>query len=378
MPFPPPRDLPDPGMEPYLLQQQADSLPLRHLRSPKQCVGVRACPVTSNSLRPQGLYPWDFLSKNTRVGCHFLLQGILPTQGSNQRLLCLLWLIHWYFQSSWCRELIFRIWLSTHILFFFILGLPRWLSGKESACQAGDAGSVLALDRSLRDGNDNPLQYSCLENSTSRGAEQAKVLGVTKNQKWLSMFSWTHSMYSHLIWKRLNWWKCKSSFVFQRRSDSAESSSQKPCSSDSSMWAGGLFSRSLRDAGLWQQRHILGDKTPVSLEGGNTLLSRVVFAKPAVLRSHHITSSARALVGAVILLLEMERPTFREVFCLKIEREVAGSNSLCCLELVGVFPAWMCVWACGCSWIYSTWKPFLTSLLVLTSLWEILWVFHKP
>lgn len=42
------------------------------------------------------------------------------------------------------------------------------------------------------------------------------------------------------------------------------------------------------------------------------------------------------------------------------------------LVLVGVFPAWVCVWACGCSWIYSTWKPFLTSL------WEILWVFHKP
>lgn len=187
-----------------------------------------------------------------------------------------------------------------------------------------------------------------------------------------------HSMYSHLIWKRLNWWKCKSSFVLQRRSDSAESSSQKPRSSDSSMWAGGLCSRSLRDAGFWQQRHVLGDKTPVSLEGGNTLLSGVVFAKPAVLRSHHIISPARALVGAVILLLEMERPTFREVFCLKIEREVAGSNSLCCLVLVGVFPAWMGVWACGCSWIYSTWKPFLTSLLVLISLWEVLWVFHKP
>ena len=33
------------------------------------------------------LCPWDFLSKNTGVGCHFLLQGILPTQGSNLNLL---------------------------------------------------------------------------------------------------------------------------------------------------------------------------------------------------------------------------------------------------------------------------------------------------
>ena len=29
------------------------------------------------------LCPWDFPGKNTRVGCHFLLQGIFPTQGSN-------------------------------------------------------------------------------------------------------------------------------------------------------------------------------------------------------------------------------------------------------------------------------------------------------
>ena len=33
---------------------------------------------------------WDFPGKNIGVGCHFLLQGILPTQGSNPRLLCLL------------------------------------------------------------------------------------------------------------------------------------------------------------------------------------------------------------------------------------------------------------------------------------------------
>ena len=46
-------------------------------------------------LRPYGLYPtrllcpWDFPGKNTGVGCHFLLQGIFLTQGSNLRLL------HW-------------------------------------------------------------------------------------------------------------------------------------------------------------------------------------------------------------------------------------------------------------------------------------------
>ena len=33
------------------------------------------------------LCPWDFPNKNTEVGCHFLLQGIFPTQGSNLGLL---------------------------------------------------------------------------------------------------------------------------------------------------------------------------------------------------------------------------------------------------------------------------------------------------
>ena len=33
------------------------------------------------------LHPWDFLDKSTGVGCHFLLQGIFPTQGSNPGLL---------------------------------------------------------------------------------------------------------------------------------------------------------------------------------------------------------------------------------------------------------------------------------------------------
>ena len=44
----------------------------------------------SNSLWPHGLWPmlcpWDFSGKKTRVGCHFLFQGIFPTQGSNPRL----------------------------------------------------------------------------------------------------------------------------------------------------------------------------------------------------------------------------------------------------------------------------------------------------
>ena len=54
-----------------------------------------------------------------------------------------------------------------------IPGLPRWHSGKESAYQVGDLSSIPG--RSLGEGNDNPLQYSCLENVMDRGAKWAAV-----------------------------------------------------------------------------------------------------------------------------------------------------------------------------------------------------------
>ena len=53
-------------------------------------------------------------------------------------------------------------------------GLPWWVGDKESACNAGDRGSVPGSGRSPGEGNGYPLQYSCLENSLDRGA----LLGV--------------------------------------------------------------------------------------------------------------------------------------------------------------------------------------------------------
>ena len=41
---------------------------------------------------------------------------------------------------------------------------------KESACKAGDLGLIPGLGRSPGEGNGNPLQYSCLENSMDSGA----------------------------------------------------------------------------------------------------------------------------------------------------------------------------------------------------------------
>ena len=44
------------------------------------------------------------------------------------------------------------------------LWLTRWLSGKESACEAGDMGSIPGLGRSPGKRNGNPFQYCCLGN----------------------------------------------------------------------------------------------------------------------------------------------------------------------------------------------------------------------
>ena len=53
--------------------------------------------------------------------------------------------------------------------------------GKETACNPGDQGLIPGLGRSL-EGNSNPLQYSCLENSMDKGAWWATIHRVTKSQ----------------------------------------------------------------------------------------------------------------------------------------------------------------------------------------------------
>ena len=57
---------------------------------------------------------------------------------------------------------------------------------KNLSSNAGDLGSIPGLVRSLGEENGNPLQYSCLENPTDRGAWQAMVHGITKSQTRLS------------------------------------------------------------------------------------------------------------------------------------------------------------------------------------------------
>ena len=66
--------------------------------------------------------------------------------------------------------------------------LPYCSSGKESAWNAGDLGSISGLGRSPGEGNGNPLQYSCLGNPMDRGVWRATVHGVTKSWRRLSDF----------------------------------------------------------------------------------------------------------------------------------------------------------------------------------------------
>ena len=63
---------------------------------------------------------------------------------------------------------------------------PWWLSGKESACNAGVPGSIPGSGRSPGGGHGNPLQYSCLENPMDRGGWWATVHGVAKSRTRLS------------------------------------------------------------------------------------------------------------------------------------------------------------------------------------------------
>ena len=58
-----------------------------------------------------------------------------------------------------------------------LYGLLCSSDGKESACNAGNPGLIPGLGRSPVEGNGNPLQYSCLENSMDRGVWLTSLWG---------------------------------------------------------------------------------------------------------------------------------------------------------------------------------------------------------
>ena len=72
-----------------------------------------------------------------------------------------------------------------------VYGFPGGSDSKESACNSGNLGLIPGSRRSSAEGNDNPLQYTCLENPMDRGAWWAAGHGVAKSRKRLSDFTFT-------------------------------------------------------------------------------------------------------------------------------------------------------------------------------------------
>ena len=81
--------------------------------------------------------------------------------------------------------------LIFHLLYY--VGFCGGSDGKASACNVRDPGSITGSGKSPGEENVYSLQYSCLENSMDRGACWATVHGVTKSQKWLSIWACMHA-----------------------------------------------------------------------------------------------------------------------------------------------------------------------------------------
>ena len=87
------------------------------------------------------------------------------------------------------------------------MGFPGGSKGEESACNPEDVGLIPGSGRSPGEGEGYPHLYSCLENSTDRGAWQATVHGVaeldTTEQLTLSHFQCEiHTAIQRFTWKK--------------------------------------------------------------------------------------------------------------------------------------------------------------------------------
>ena len=87
--------------------------------------------------------------------------------------------LHFLSATSWTSSLWGRIWLPRVPQYYF------YSDSKESACNAGDLGSIPGSGRSPGEGNVNPFQYPCLENSMDRGAYGLQSMGSQRaGHKW--------------------------------------------------------------------------------------------------------------------------------------------------------------------------------------------------
>ena len=131
--------------------------------------GEVACPVAQLGMVPNLCLEVVSLREARRAGRAALLT--LQTQGGEVcRRACDL-----------KAESFFFFFFFFFKVFICSFGFPGDSDGKESACNAGNQGSIPELGRSPGEGNGNPLQYSCLANSTDGGAWWAPVHGVARS-----------------------------------------------------------------------------------------------------------------------------------------------------------------------------------------------------
>ena len=94
--------------------------------------------------------------------------------------------------NSWVRKI---RWRRDKLPIPVFLGCPGRSAGKESACNAGDLGSIPGLGRSPGEGKGYPLQYSGLENFTD-----CTPHGVAKSWTQLSDFHFTSLHFTIISW----------------------------------------------------------------------------------------------------------------------------------------------------------------------------------
>ena len=96
------------------------------------------------------------------------------------------WWLHWTANQSragYCIKLYSLLYKILEV--FCQVGFPDGSVGKASACIAGDLGLIPGLGRSPGEGNGNPLQYSCLENSMTEEPCRLQFMGSQRvRHKW--------------------------------------------------------------------------------------------------------------------------------------------------------------------------------------------------
>ena len=138
-----------------------------------------------------GCSPWGPKESDTteRLHFHFSLSCVGEGDGNPLQCSCLenprdrgAWWVAVYGVAQSCIRLKGFSSSSSNGTAAVLPGFAGGSDGKESACNAGDPGSIPGSGRSPGEGNGYPLQYSCLEIPMDRGAWQTTVHGVEKSQ----------------------------------------------------------------------------------------------------------------------------------------------------------------------------------------------------